>query len=244
MSYYIASVSWGKDSTAMLLKLISERYPLDEVVFYDTGMEFQAIYNTRNQLMPQLAQFGIKYTELKPENPFLYDMLERPVQSKQKGTHKGYGWCGGLCRWGTTAKLKAIDKYAESKNAQVYVGIAADERTRLQKERKQYKVFPLADWGWDEKTCLEYCYKQGIFFEENGVPLYTVLDRVSCWCCCNKNLKELRNMKRYLPDYWERLKNLQSQIERPMKGYYRGNPVGVFELDERFSKEAIKNEDH
>lgn len=43
MDKYIASVSFGKDSLAMLLMLIEKRYKLDEVVFYDTGMEFQAI---------------------------------------------------------------------------------------------------------------------------------------------------------------------------------------------------------
>ena len=44
---YIASCSFGKDSLAMILRLIEEKYPLDEVIFYDTGMEFQAIYNNR-----------------------------------------------------------------------------------------------------------------------------------------------------------------------------------------------------
>lgn len=42
-----ASVSFGKDSLAMLFMLIEKGYPLDEVVFYDTGMEFQAIYTKR-----------------------------------------------------------------------------------------------------------------------------------------------------------------------------------------------------
>lgn len=102
MKWHIASVSWGKDSLAMLLMLIAKGYPLNEVVFYDTGMEFEAIYHTRDQMLPCLEQLGIKYTRLEPENPFLFDMLERPVCSKQKGTHQGYGWCGGLCRWGTT----------------------------------------------------------------------------------------------------------------------------------------------
>ena len=131
--YYIASVSWGKDSLAMLLTLIAKEYPLDEVVFYDTGMEFQAIYDTRDQMMPRLERLGIKYTRLEPEKPFFFDMLERPVYSKQKGIHQGYGWCGGLCRWGTTGKLKAIDRYAEARDAMVYVGIAADETLRLEK---------------------------------------------------------------------------------------------------------------
>ena len=161
MKWHIASVSWGKDSLAMLLTLIAKGYPLNEVVFYDTGMEFEAIYHTRDQMLPRLEQLGIKYTRLEPENPFLFDMLERPVCSKQKGTHQGYGWCGGLCRWGTTGKLKAIDRYAEARDAMVYVGIAADETPRLEKERKPYKLHPLAEWGMTEADALAYCYETG-----------------------------------------------------------------------------------
>ena len=56
---------------------------------------------------------GITFTELHPTRPFLYDMLERPVSSNQKGEHKGYGWCGGVCRWGTADKIAAIDKYTQ-----------------------------------------------------------------------------------------------------------------------------------
>lgn len=44
MKRCIASVSRGKDSLAMLHGLIERGMPLDEVVFYDTGMEFDAIY--------------------------------------------------------------------------------------------------------------------------------------------------------------------------------------------------------
>ena len=38
--------------------------------------------------------------------------------------------------------------------------------------------------------------------------------------------------------YWQRLRYLQFVLERPMKGYYKGQPRGVFELEDRFSKEA------
>ena len=41
MAYYTASVSWGKDSLAMLLRLINENKQLDEVVFFDTGWNFK-----------------------------------------------------------------------------------------------------------------------------------------------------------------------------------------------------------
>lgn len=88
-----------------------------------------------------------------------------------------------------------------------------------------------------EADCLQYCYSAGYFWLEGSIRLYDILDRVSCWCCCNKNLKELRNIRRYLPEYWEKLKHLQAQLERPMKGFYKGQPCGVFELDERFARE-------
>lgn len=53
---YIASVSFGKDSLAMLLRLLEENEPLDEVVFYDTGMEFKAIYKIRDKIIEILKK--------------------------------------------------------------------------------------------------------------------------------------------------------------------------------------------
>ena len=88
-----------------------------------------------------------------------------------------------------------------------------------------------------EKDCLQYCYDKGYNWDENGIELYSILDRVSCWCCQNKNLKELKNMYLYLPDYWQKLRGLQDKINEPMKGKGKS----VFELEERFKKE-IENE--
>lgn len=199
---YIASVSFGKDSLAMLLLLIAKKYPLDEVVFYDTDKEFQAIYNLRDRIMPLLKQHNIKYTELSPSMSFDYKMFDKPVCKRgTKTIHKyGYSWCGGTCRWGTTDKLQALEKHC--KGAYEYVGLAADETARLVKERKGNKLFPLAEWKLTERDCKRYCYHKGYNWNEltdNGqyVDLYKILKRVSCWCCRNKNLKELRNIHKY-----------------------------------------------
>ncbi len=229
---HIASVSFGKDSLAMLLKLIELNYPLNEVVFYDTGMEFQCIYNIRDKVVPILLENNIKYTELKPNEPFLYTMFEKPVKKRNGTIGKGYSWCGGRCRWGTTEKLKAIEKYC--KGHYEYVGIAIDEPHRLNKERKGNKIFPLVELGMTEKDCLQYCYDKGFDWLEDGIELYSILDRVSCWCCANKNLKELRNYYKHLPTYWKKLKGLQSRTNRPMKY----NKYNVFDLEEKFKKEG------
>lgn len=227
---YIASVSWGKDSLCMLLLLIEKEYPLDEVVFFDTGMEFQAIYNTRDKVLPLLKEHGITYTELYPKEHFLWNMLERPVKERSGLVHKGYSWCGGPCRWGTTEKLRALD--AHCKGAVVYVGLAHDERERLRKNRADNKVFPLAEWKIPEGHALIHCYQHGYWYKENEVYLYSLLDRVSCWCCSNKNLKELRNYYNYLPYYWKKLKELQLKTHRPFKR------ATVFEIEDRFRQEA------
>lgn len=233
---YIASVSFGKDSLAMLLRLLEEEKPLSVVVFYNTGMEFDAIYHIRDRVKLLLADRNIDFVELHPEEPFLYSMFERQIKYRNRdGYHYGYGWCGGACRWGTSAKLKAIREFKKSLKDDIvdYVGIAADEPQRFEKSRREDKVMPLVEWGMTEKDCLEYCRSKGYSWTEssaNGdIDLYDILDRVSCWCCTNKNLKELRNIYWKLPQYWERLRNLQSRISRPIK------PSGsIFDLERRF----------
>ena len=235
---YIASVSWGKDSLAMLYWLIEKGWPLDEVVSYDTGMEFKAIYNIRDQVVPFLKKEGIKFTELKPQYDFRWKMFEKTVHEKGGGTHLGYSWCGGPCRWGTADKLRAIRIYCG--DAVQYVGIAADEPKRFKKARNEHKVLPLVTWGKAEADCLKHCYDLGYDWTEDGgagpVRLYDILDRVSCWCCMSKNLRELKNMYLYLPDYWAELKVLQSRTSRPMKGVGKSE----FELEERFKAESAQ----
>ena len=147
-----------------------------------------------------------------------------------------------MCRWGTTLKLNAIKennkKYGNEFIVE-YVGIAVDEQERLLRERvkrceNRLKLYPLAEWGMTEKDCLKYCYKKGFNWEENGIELYKVLDRVSCWCCRNKNIKELENMFLFLPSYWEKLKELQSKIDIPYKDKYT-----IFDLDKKFKENNI-----
>lgn len=227
--YHIASVSWGKDSTFLLYELVRRGYPLDEVVTFDVGMEFDAIYHMRDRALPFLREHGILYTELKMDRPFEYYMFDHLVHGRN-GIHYGYSWCGGRVRWGTTQKIRAMDQYAEERGAYVYLGIAADEQKRLHKKRKPYKLTPMADWGATEAMALQSCYENGFTWQEGNVYLYDILKRVSCWCCAGKNLTELRNMHKYLPHYRQRLRALQAKTNRPMKG--EGN--SVFDLEDKF----------
>lgn len=41
----IVSFSGGKDSTAMLLRMLEENMEIDEIIYCDTGKEFKRIKN-------------------------------------------------------------------------------------------------------------------------------------------------------------------------------------------------------
>lgn len=176
--YYIASCSCGKDSLAMVYRLIEDKLPLNEIVFYDTGMEFETIYDNWNKLKNHAENRGIKCTKLEPQCPFSYTMFEKPVNVGKPNEHKGYSWCGGVCRWGTTEKLKALDKYCQERNAMCYIGIATDEARRLTKYRKPYKIFPLVEWNMTENDCLTYCRQIGINWIEHG--FYAIINLLAC----------------------------------------------------------------
>ena len=234
---YIASISFGKDSLAMLLKLLEMNYPLDEVVYFDIGVEFDSIRNNAEKMKPILAKKGIEFTILYPKESFIYNMTERPVRKRKGECQKGWLWCGGNARWGTGMKLEAIAennaKYGEEMIVE-YIGVASDERQRINRQRQgnRVKIYPLVEWEMTEKDCLEYCYSKGWHWCENGYELYDLLDRVSCKYCRNKNLKELRNIYHFMPDVWQELKELQDKVQMPYK-----NGKTIHDLELRFITE-------
>lgn len=227
---YVASVSFGKDSLAMLLLILEKKLPLDEVVFYNTGAEFDCIEDIRDRVVDNyLTPKGIKFTELKPETNFFDMMFDKEVKHRDGTVSRGYSWCGGSCRWGTTYKTQAINKYL--KGCKVYVGIAADEPKRIERAKEKGQLLPLVDYNLKEKDCLDYCRLHGFSWVEDGIPLYQILDRVSCWCCANKNKKELLAYYKHLPRYWGNLKELQERTDRPFK-----KDKTIFDFEKEFKE--------
>lgn len=84
-----------------------------------------------------------------------------------------------------------------------------------------------------EADALNYCYEMGCEYLEEGFRLYDLLDRASCYCCGNKNLKELKNIYNCLPRYWDKLKDKQKMTDRLYK------KVGIAHLEHRFENELM-----
>ena len=236
--HYVASFSGGKDSTAMVLHLIETGAKLDEVIHCDTYKEFPAMYRHIEKVKEVIQEAGIQFTELKSEKSFDYLMFDHEVNRNKAviekyGNPKGYSWPRSISRWCTSSlKIQIIERYMKQLSEQYdviqYTGIAADEQYRLERENNKKQLHPLVEWGWDEKTCLQYCYQKGYDWE----GLYQLFHRVSCWCCPLQSLSELRELRIHFPDLWAELKDMDERTWGTFRADY-----SVKELEIRFDFE-------
>ena len=88
---YVVSLSGGKDSTAMLLRLLEEHYPVDLIIFCDTGLEFPQIYSHLNQLE---AYIGNSIVRLKAPHDFEYYFYDYIPHRKNPALlkYRGMSW--------------------------------------------------------------------------------------------------------------------------------------------------------
>ena len=163
-TYTVVSFSGGKDSTAMLLRMMEIGEHIDEVVNVDTGMEFPAMYEHIDRIRREVESAGIKYTTLRNDKTFEYIMLHQPIESEKFGTHYGYGFPTPVIRWCTRhMKLDLLNKHfrdlKEKYDLVQCIGLACDEFKRLERpgNNQPGHRHPLVEWGWSEADCLEYC---------------------------------------------------------------------------------------
>lgn len=137
--YYIVSFLGGKDSTAMLLRMLElGNYQIDEVINCDTGMEFPALYKHISKIKDIVEARGIKFTTLKAEKNFQYYLSEHSYHKKDGTLVKGYGWTRSRARWCTSLlKTFVIRVYLKDLKSTYdvyqYVGLANDEQYRLER---------------------------------------------------------------------------------------------------------------
>lgn len=250
-TFHAVSLSGGKDSTAMLLLMIERDMPIDAVITADTGMEFPEMYEHLARLDEHLyRERGIHITTLRHPMGFEWLMFDEPKQKPATIENRerlgvpcyGNGWPGIRVRW-CTGQLKThlinkeVNRLKGEYNAIHYIGIAADEPTRVKDAR-----YPLVDWGITEAEALKICYDRG--YDWGG--LYEIYHRCSCWCCPFQRIDELRKLRHHHPELWARLLDMDRRaIEQ-----FGDTPLGVFKknwtvarLDQRFANEDLQASD-
>ena len=237
MTKYIASVSFGKDSLAMLLKIIEHKLPLDEVVYCEPwfddelSAEFPEMVDFIKEAERLLEKkFGIKVKHIKSEFTFKQVFYQKKKKGKFVGTIYGFpmtlkAWCNDRL------KVRALDEYFKQQGEHVrYIGYACDEPNRIKRLEKN-EIAPLVDLQITETEAYEICKREGLL-----APLYKDFQRIGCWFCPKQSLKSLKVVYEKYPDLWEVLKELQNDSPVPFKP----NKT-IFDLDKKFSEVSNDN---
>ena len=236
---YILSLSFGKDSMALLIEVLKRNLPLDYVIFCD--IKFNGEISGEHPLMaewiPKAEQilndkFGIDVIHLTAKKNF----TEQFYTVKAKGNHNGrrYGfpytigaWCNGRL------KLDPINKFITEKIKEFgavteYIGIANDEPKRLERykqlETENHKYITLADLGITELQAMEICKENNLLS-----PKYNNSFRGGCWFCPKQSLSDLFNLWKDYNDYFKILE----EMEKDSFNSFRPNQT-LKQIRERF----------
>lgn len=243
---YVVSFSGGKDSTAMLLKLLEEKKKIDYILFVDLGAEYPEMYKHIQQVNTYLTKnFNLKITTLKPK----FSMIHYIVSYKRKyGPYRGYpyGFPSYKCRWCTGLKKDILNHFFTKLQKPVinYIGFTADESGRANRlkrkcSRKRVFRFPLIESGIHSNETLDYCYSFG--FDWNG--LYTHLERASCFLCPFQRDKELWYLINNRPELWKQIKELEAKVRSTGLNQWKFRPSeSCDEIEKRLLKRRIENE--
>lgn len=201
---HIVSFSGGKDSSAMLIKMVEDGMHIDDIVFIKVmatptiGAEFPEMYEYIERMEDYIHR---KITVVPSIVSFDKEFHRVYLNGNRKGEIYGFphtigAWCNNRL------KIKTIQNHYKSYGEHIrYLGIAADETERLTPKETFYR-FPLVDWAMTEKDCIDFLNER-----EMLNPLYKKFRRLGCWFCVKQNLDSLRVIRRDYPDFWNMLLN-------------------------------------
>lgn len=201
----IVSLSGGKDSTAMLLRMIELKMPIDKIVFADTGFEFPELYDYLRKVAKRInRQIECVY----PEKSFEEWFEGKVTRGKMEGQKRGFPLRAFPCYWSREAKVKPLQAIC-GPNDKMFIGIAYDERQRCSSEGNL--VYPLVEWKWTEQDCIDYLNKRKLFN-----PLYVNFDRLGCYFCPKQNEKSIYILWKLYPKLWKETKGWEARNEKPI----------------------------
>jgi 3'-phosphoadenosine 5'-phosphosulfate sulfotransferase (PAPS reductase)/FAD synthetase len=227
----IVSFSGGKDSAAMLLRMLELDYKIDKIVFADTGFEFPELYDYIKKIEKHI---GKEITILKPEKDLFKKWFYGKVtRGNNKDKVRGFPLMAFPCWWSREAKIKPLSRIQKEAD-NVYIGIAYDESHRMSNTDGNLR-YPLVEWKWTEQDCVDYLNKKGLFN-----PLYVNFNRLGCWFCQKQSKSSLYVLFKNYPELWERMKWWDKESKKVSGHYIKGNYPLTY-IEEDFKKGKIPN---
>ena len=218
LEYYIATLSGGKDSTAMLDLLLRNNYQVDYIIFNDTLDEFDEMYEYIDKLEDYFyRRYGKKITRLKPiksYNDYIFNVRSR---GDNKGKIMGMPTSAfSFCEWRRDAKILPMQRWLLKENIKnyfVYFGFTTDEKQRAKGNFNLayggLPLFPLIDdFNMSELDCKKYLLDRDM---EN--PLYRHFTRTGCSKCQYQSDKSFFNLWKFYPNKWNEIKELEKKVK-------------------------------
>ena len=232
---YVASISYGKDSLAMLEIAKQHNMPLDRIVH----VEIMATPTINADLPPMvefkdradkiiLERYGLKVERLHAKKSYEEIFYRKYKRGKNVGRMYGFpiqggSWCAELLKM---SELKKLNKT----NITQYIGIGVDEPNRFGSLHER-KISPLVEHGITEPMAREICEEIGLLS-----PIYGQVLRGGCWFCHNQGLQQLRLLRKQYPKYWELM--LKWDNDSPVT--FKTDGKTVHDLEKRFAEEDLQ----
>lgn len=217
---YIASFSGGKDSTATIILAHEHNEPLDKIIFSEvmfdkniSGELPEHIDFILNKCKPLFEGWGYEVKILHSEYTYMdcfNHITTRSRKPERNGKRNGFPMAG-RCIINDRCKIKPIKDFIKTKDPKQitqYLGIAIDEPKRLErlKDEKTIRISLLEKYRYTEKMAYELCEKYNLLS-----PTYDFAPRGGCWFCPNARYCELKHLRTYHRDLWQKLLDLEKE---------------------------------
>lgn len=216
---YISMLSWGRDSTAMMLHLLENGDPLDYIVFCDTGMEHAAMYDYIDKLDALFQRkYNIGVTRLSPATSFDDYVWGIRTKGEHEGKRRGTPAVTDPCFWRRESKQAPFDRWLKNEfgigtnederqdEIVQYAGFVFGESGRVEAMPK-YSRAPLYEWRCTEIDVQRY-------LEENEIenPLYRDFSRTGCATCPKQSIADKYTLWDKYPDVWAYMAKTEREL--------------------------------
>jgi 3'-phosphoadenosine 5'-phosphosulfate sulfotransferase (PAPS reductase)/FAD synthetase len=178
---FVLSFGGGVNSVALMVLLIQEDLPLDEVLFADTGSELPETYDYLTVAEEYCRKHGVPFvTVRKASGVSLYDhCLSRKVIPS------------AVWRWSTRDfKVTPIHRRYRSTGGHIhqYLAIAYDEIERMKTSRVEYvtNLFPLVDRRITRQGCIEIIESAGLPVPVKSGCFFCPFNSAERWAWLNR----------------------------------------------------------
>lgn len=209
---HIAKLSGGRDSTAMVFRMLEEGWPLDYIIFSDTQKEFGEMYDYLEKIKIRLKKYGKELTVLSHVKGHTFEdwVFGTLKRGRLKGFVRGLPNTIQKCYWQRESKSNPVDawlKENEFNDYTLYIGYTYSERKRAAKNTATNQRYPLIELKMCEAEIDSYLESIDLIN-----PLYQYFERTGCAMCPYQKLRGFYVLWKIYPEWWKWMKGIEKKL--------------------------------